>query len=53
MTIVQTGFVNFENEEQCAEEIQKLNEKNPKMAELFKSYNKVIYVDNPPIPING
>jgi len=39
-TIVWTGFVNFENEEECVEEIQKLNKENPKIV-------------NPSIPING
>src|SRR6266498_181060 len=52
-TIVRTGFVDFEDEEKCAEETRNLNEENPKMAELFKSCNKVIYVDNPAVPVKA
>jgi len=52
-TIVRTGFVDFDKEEACAIDREKINNENPSLAELIKSCNKLIYVDNSPIPVDG
>ncbi|KLL05016.1 MAG: hypothetical protein MRERV_7c060 [Mycoplasmataceae bacterium RV_VA103A] len=52
-TIVRTGFTEFEKEEVCAADRKKLDKENPKLAEFIRSCNRLIYVDNTPIPIGG
>lgn len=48
-TIVRTDFADFEDEEKCKEDIKKMDDENPKLAELIRSCNKkIVYVDNPP-----
>ncbi|CAB4493026.1 hypothetical protein RhiirA1_99612 [Rhizophagus irregularis] len=46
-TIVRTNFPDFDSEEKCEEDREKLNQENPKLAELVSTCNKLIYVDNP------
>lgn len=46
-TIVRTNFPDFDSEEKCEEDREKLNQENPKLAELVRTCNKLIYVDNP------
>jgi GTPase Era involved in 16S rRNA processing len=48
-TIVRTDFSHFEDEEECEEDRKKIAEESPKLAELIRSCNKLIYVDNPSI----
>ncbi|GBB86497.1 hypothetical protein RclHR1_12920004 [Rhizophagus clarus] len=50
-TIVRTNFPEFDVEEKCEEDREKLNQENPKLAELIRTCNKLIYVDNPPTMI--
>ncbi|CAG8715288.1 uncharacterized protein OCT59_017212 [Rhizophagus irregularis] len=50
-TIVRTNFPNFDSEEKCKEDREKLNQESPKLAELVRTCNKLIYVDNPPTNI--
>lgn len=52
-TIVRTGFADFEKEEFCMADRKKLEEENPKLAELVRSCGKLVYVDNTPIPTGG
>lgn len=48
-TIVRAGFPSFMDEKKCEADRQKLKEENPKIAHIFKSVRKIIYVDNPPM----
>jgi predicted GTPase len=52
-TIVRTRFADFENEKKCEEAQEELNQKNPTLAELVRLCNKLIFVDNPSIPVEG
>jgi GTPase SAR1 family protein len=50
-TIVRTNFPDFDSKEKCEEDREKLNQESPKLAELVRTCNKLIYVDNPPTNI--
>jgi GTPase SAR1 family protein len=49
ITIVRTKFPDFDKEEACTEEKKKLNDESKKLAELIRSCNGLICVDNPPM----
>nr|CAG8484491.1 10660_t:CDS:10 [Entrophospora candida] len=50
-TLVRTNFPNFQNQKLCEEDRQSLlNEKNEELKKVISSCNKIIYIDNPPIP---
>jgi GTP-binding protein EngB required for normal cell division len=52
-TIIRTDFDNFEDEKECAEETEKLKEKNQWFLKMFKSCNGLVYINNPSINITG
>lgn len=53
-TIVKTRFDEFENEDVCEEDRQKLRTSDNKdLADFAKRVRKILYVDNPPINISG
>lgn len=51
VTIVKTKFSNFRNKSECEKDKERMIEENGAVAEIIKSCNDVIHVDNPPIDI--
>jgi hypothetical protein len=48
-TVIRTDFEDFENNQVCEEDRQKLRSENPELARIFREVRKILYVDNPPI----
>jgi hypothetical protein len=48
-TIVKTEFPDFEDEQACERDRQRLRSENARLANIVNRVKKVLYVDNPPI----
>jgi len=46
-TVIKTGFDDFEYEDVCNEDMEKLRKETPQIADLIDSCNGIIHVDNP------
>lgn len=52
ITIVKTGFKDFRSQQKCQDDHEKLTNESPELKEIIKSCKeRLIYVDNPPIPV--
>jgi energy-coupling factor transporter ATP-binding protein EcfA2 len=52
-TIIRTKFNNFEDEEECSEDREKLIINGGEFREVIKEFNRIIHVDNPPTDVVG
>jgi GTPase SAR1 family protein len=48
-TIIRTSFTEFEDEESCEEDKRDLEQESEKLAELIRTCNSFIHIDNPPM----
>jgi len=49
-TVVRTKFEDFRDKEECSRDIKELINESEELAEVIRSCNKVVHVNNPPVP---